>query len=49
VVGDWNGDGIDTVGVKLGSAWSLNNANDASAADLSFSYGLANDLPLTWR
>jgi uncharacterized repeat protein (TIGR01451 family) len=49
VAGDWNGDGIDGVGVKLGTTWSLRNAASAGATDLTFTYGLANDLPLTWR
>ena len=49
VVGDWDGDGTDTVGVKAGTTWSLNNANDAGPADLTLTFGLANDLPMSWR
>ncbi|HEV8116143.1 MAG TPA: VCBS repeat-containing protein, partial [Acidimicrobiales bacterium] len=49
VVGDWDGDGRDSVGVKRGSTWSVRNTNRAGSADLSFDFGLANDLPLTWR
>jgi glucose/arabinose dehydrogenase len=51
VTGDWNGDGIDSVGVKVmsGSAWELRNANGAGAVDLTIDYGIANDLPLTWK
>ncbi len=49
VVGDWDGDGTDTVGVKAGTTWSLNNANDAGPADLTLTYGVASDLPMTWR
>ena len=30
VVGDWDADGDDTVGVKNGSTWSLNYQNDSS-------------------
>ena len=48
VVGDWDADGDDTVAVKNGTIWSLNNQNDASAPDVTFEYGLANDLPLSW-
>jgi peptidoglycan/xylan/chitin deacetylase (PgdA/CDA1 family) len=44
VVGDWNGDGTDTVGVKRRSSWTLRNTNTAGPADLSFSYGLGCDL-----
>jgi uncharacterized repeat protein (TIGR01451 family) len=51
VVGDWNGDGIDGIGVKSmsGPTWSLRNSASAGAPDLTFDYGLSNDLPLTWR
>jgi hypothetical protein len=51
VVGDWNGDGSDTVGVKSRSsaAWTLSNSNTTPAGDVTFNYGLANDLPLAWR
>lgn len=48
VVGDWDADATDTVGVKNGTTWSLNDQNDISAADITFQYGLANDLPLSW-
>jgi uncharacterized repeat protein (TIGR01451 family) len=51
VVGDWDGDGIDTVGVRsAGSSWVLNNQNDSSPPDVPvFTFGAANALPLTWR
>ena len=49
VTGDWNGNGTDTVGVKTGVTWSLRNSNSAGAADLTFDFGMASDLPLTWR
>ena len=51
VVGDWNGDGVDTVGYKSMSSatWSLRNSNNAGAPSASFDYGLASDLPLAWR
>jgi hypothetical protein len=44
VVGDWNGDGTTTIGVKRRSAWNLRNSNQAGPADLTFSYGLGCDL-----
>ena len=47
MVGDWDADGDDTVGVKNGTRWSLNNTNDASAPDVAF--GAADDLPVVWR
>jgi hypothetical protein len=49
VVGDWNGDGVDTVGVKLATSWQLNDQNDNSAPDHTFNFGLAGDLPLSWK
>ena len=51
VVGDWNGDGRDTVGVKssTGAGWTLSNSNTTPAADITFTFGVANDLPLAWR
>jgi hypothetical protein len=51
-VGDWDGDGDDTVGVKTGTTpatWLLNNQNDSSGPEVTFGFGAASDLPLTWR
>jgi hypothetical protein len=47
VMGDWNADGVDTVGVFKGGSWKLRNSNSAGAADLSFNYGSLGWLPLT--
>ena len=52
VVGDWDGDGDDTVGVKTGTTpatWLLNNQNDSSGPEVTFDFGAASDFPLTWR
>jgi hypothetical protein len=51
VVGDWDGNGIDTVGVKQRStaSWLLSNSNSTPVATITFDYGQANDLPLAWR
>ena len=46
VVGDWNGDGVETVGVFRAPQWLLNDGNDASAADRVFTYGTAADVPI---
>ena len=46
VVGDWNNDLVDSVGVKAGTSWLLNNQNDSSAPEFTFSFGLGSDLPL---
>lgn len=51
VVGDWDADGTDTVGVKNATTpatWQLNNANDGGAPDVTFTFGGANDLPVVW-
>ncbi|MDP1850193.1 MAG: hypothetical protein Q8K79_20570 [Solirubrobacteraceae bacterium] len=48
VVGDWDGDGDDTVGTKRGTTWALRNDNGNGGPDLSFDFGGANDLPLSW-
>ena len=49
VVGDWDLDNRDTVGVKQGATWSLRNTNAALPPQITFDYGLSNDLPLSWR
>ena len=43
VMGDWNGDGIDTPGVVRGNSWYLSNTYNGSV-DLSFTYGIAGDV-----
>ena len=49
VTGDWDGDAIDTVATKTGVAWSVRNTNSAGAGDVTFSFGLATDAPLSWQ
>jgi hypothetical protein len=52
VIGDWNKDGLDTVGVVEPSAngfatWYLRNSNSAGAPDITpFQYGLASWIPV---
>lgn len=50
IAGDWDGDGIDTVGVQrdAGQAlWLLKNTNDGSSTDVRFTYGRwASDFPV---
>jgi len=48
VPGDWNANGTDTVGVKTGTSWTLRNSNTPGPPELTFDFGSANDLPLTW-
>jgi hypothetical protein len=51
VVGDWDGDDDDTVGVKVpaGSQWQVRNSNDAGLPDYEFNFGAANHLPVVWQ
>ncbi len=46
IAGDWNGDGIDTVGIFRNGTFFLKNSNTPGFADLSFAYGSAGDIPL---
>src|SRR3712207_8158248 len=41
LVGDWNGDGVDTVGLydPVGSVFFLRDMNAAGPADLTFNFG----------
>ena len=41
IIGDWNGDGVDTVGIydKASGTFSLKNTNSNGAADLTFVFG----------
>ena len=41
VVGDWNGDGIDTPGVVRGNTWYLRNSNTPGPADVTFTFNAA--------
>ena len=43
VMGDWNGDGVDTIGLyhKASSTWFLRNSNTEGMADLTFGFGSA--------
>jgi hypothetical protein len=51
IVGDWNGDGRDTVGVvrrrngQINTIWLLRDSNTGGAATIQFSYGLVSDAP----
>jgi SpoIID/LytB domain protein len=44
LVGDWDGDGKDSVGLYRGGVWSLRNVLSAGPADLTLRYGLAGDV-----
>jgi hypothetical protein len=46
LVGDWDGDGVSTPGVKRGNTYYLRNSNTSGIADITFIYGDAADAPL---
>jgi hypothetical protein len=53
VVGDWNGDGVDTIGVVVYDfavdgpvQWQLRNSNSAGAPDVVTHYGRGRDVPV---
>lgn len=46
VVGDWNGDGRDTVGVFRNGVWFLRNSLTSGWADLVFGFGDPGDIPV---
>ena len=46
MVGDWNGDGRDSIGVFRGSRWLLRNPMSSGPAQRSFRFGRAGDWPV---
>lgn len=42
-VGDWDGDGVDTLATREGNRFFVTNENSYGAADLVFGYGKADD------
>jgi hypothetical protein len=48
IVGDWNGNGIDTIGLfdPQTSTWYLRNSNSTGMADLTFGYGATGWTPV---
>jgi hypothetical protein len=45
-VGDWNADGVDTFGFRVGSSFVLKNRLAPGPADVTFSYGQPSDVVL---
>src|SRR5690606_30401256 len=39
LMGDWDGDGIDTPAVRRGAVYHLTNTNSSGVADVTFVYG----------
>jgi hypothetical protein len=46
IVGDWDGNGTTTVGVRRGATFYLRNSNSPGPGDLAFDYGLPGDVPI---
>ena len=46
VVGDWDGDGVDTVGVFRDGTFYLKNSNSPGFAEIVVNFGQAGDLPV---
>jgi len=46
VVGDWDGNGTDTIGVFRNGVFYLRNSNTNGFADLAFTYGQPGDVPV---
>ena len=46
VVGDWDGDGDDTIGVYRNGSFYLRNSNTVGFADMVFLFGQAGDQPI---
>ena len=45
-MGDWNNDGIDTIGVFRDGIFYLRNTNTQGGADLIFAFGDTGDAPI---
>jgi hypothetical protein len=46
VTGDWNDDGIDTIGIYRNGMFMLRNSNTIGFADLVFGLGIPGDMPI---
>jgi hypothetical protein len=47
VVGDWDGDGIDTIGIYRNGVFFLSNSNTTGIADIVFAFGMPGDQPIS--
>ena len=49
--GDWDGDGYDTLCIRRGNVYYINNTLEGGYAELSFKYGKSSDEALvgTWN
>lgn len=46
VAGDWDGDGIDSIGIYRNGVFYLKNSNETGYADMVFAFGADGDLPV---
>jgi hypothetical protein len=46
VTGDWDDDGIDTIGILRGNVFYLSNSNTVGFADIVFALGIPDDMPI---
>jgi hypothetical protein len=46
VVGDWNGDGVSSIGVVRGNQWLLRNSNNTGNPEIVFTFGEPGDIPV---
>ena len=47
LLGDWDNDGVATIGIKRGNNFYLRNVNSTGPHDISFNFGKTTDEPLT--
>jgi uncharacterized delta-60 repeat protein len=46
LAGDWNGDGVDTIGIYRNGTFFLRNSNGSGFADLQFPFGAPGDIAI---
>jgi hypothetical protein len=46
LIGDWDGDGTETVGIWNAGTFALRNSNTSGFGNVTFNYGNATDVPL---
>jgi hypothetical protein len=46
IAGDWNGDGVDSIGVYRNGSFYLRNSNTVGYADIQFAFGTPGDQPV---
>ena len=48
MVGDWNGNGVDTIGRYRSGTWELKDLFTSGTPDRTFSFGDPNGVPVVW-